>query len=336
MAQDDELISVIVPAYNAETTLIETLRSISAQSHAAIEVLVIDDGSSDRTAELAERYAREYDQRVRTVRQDNAGVAAARNKGAALARSDLLAFVDADDLWAPDKLARQRAVLEAAGPQAGLCYTWYAMIDAESRIFYCEDFVERSGWLLDALLITNFIGNGSSALVRRAAFEAARGFDPALRAAGAQGCEDILFYCRVAEHYAIVVVPDYLVGYRQYRESMSGDLAAMLRSWLLVVDEMRARHPGKERLLREGVRRYGRWLVRRAIHWRRPVVLTRILARLALAYPAIGARLALVEAPRTFYDRVRPAADAAAAEGRPAPRARFAIGADYLAASTPA
>lgn len=326
----EKLISVIVPAYNAEDTLAETLESISAQTHRAIEVLVVDDGSTDGTADLADRYAREKDARVRLIRQENAGVAAARNKGAAQARSDLLAFVDADDLWAPDKLARQHAVLEAAGPEAGLCYTWYAMIDRESRVFYCEDFVERSGWVLEALFVNNFIGNGSSALVRRAAFEAARGFEPALRAAGAQGCEDILFYCRVAEHYAFAVVPDYLVGYRQYRESMSGNLGAMLRSWLIVVEEMRARHPDKIRYLREGVRRYGRWLVRRAIHWRRPVVLVQVLARLARSYPKIALRLALVEAPRTLADRFLPSVGSAAPS---IASHRFSLGDGYLPAT---
>lgn len=330
MSAGETLISVIVPAYNAAETIEETLRSIAAQTHSAIEVLVVDDGSTDETAAIVQRF-RQGDDRFRIITQANAGVAAARNSGAALARSDLLAFVDADDLWARDKLERQLAALEAAGPEAGLAYSWYAMIDRDSRIFYSERFVPRSGWVLDALLVNNFIGNGSSALVRRAAFDAAGGFEPALRAAGAQGCEDILFYCRVAEHYSFALVPDYLVGYRQYRESMSGNLDVMLRSWLMVVGEMRRRHPGKQRLLREGVRRYGRWLVRRAIHWRRPGSLARILLRLAAHYPRIALKLALVEVPGAFRDRFAPNHAGAADHG--AASARFSSGRDYLAAS---
>ncbi len=318
-------VSVIVPAYNAACWIEATLASVAAQTHRALEVIVVDDGSSDATVAIAETFARR-DPRFRVVRQANAGVAAARNHGASLARSDLLAFVDADDLWTPDKIERQLAALAAAGPEAGLCYSWYVMIDGTDTVIYREPGRAIAGRVLDTLFVENFVGNGSAALVRRAAFDRAGGFEPALRNAGAQGCEDILFYCRVAEHFEFALAPDYHIGYRQLPDNMSSDLARMLRSWFMVVDEMAARHPDKRALLNVGVRRYARWVVRRAVHRKRPGALLKLLALLARRDPRLALRMGLVEAPKTLFEPLRrrpapadvaaPAMDDALAYGR--------------------
>jgi glycosyltransferase involved in cell wall biosynthesis len=332
-ALDTRLVSVIIPAYNASDTIVETLESVRAQSHRALDVIIVDDGSQDATVEIAQQFATQ-DPRFRVIRQANAGVAAARNHGAAEATSDLLAFVDADDLWTTDKIERQLAALDAAGPETGLCYTWYAMIDGASKIIYRENVRPISGRVLDTLFVNNFVGNGSSALVTRQAFNAAGGFEPALRNAGAQGCEDILFYCRVAEHYAFAVVPDYLVGYRQLPDNMSSNLARMLKSWLMVVDEMAGRHPDKSALLREGVRRYVVWLTRRAVHRRRPAALLAVLARLAPRRPMLAMKMALIEAPRTMLEPLRRPAQASPPVAAPVPTPpaddRFALGRQYL------
>jgi glycosyltransferase involved in cell wall biosynthesis len=104
------LVSVVIPVYNAERYVIQAIDSVVRQSHAALEVLVIDDASTDRSGEVARRYP---DSRVRVVRQPNAGPAAARNHGVGLARGELLAFLDADDLWEPRKLELQWEALRA-------------------------------------------------------------------------------------------------------------------------------------------------------------------------------------------------------------------------------
>ena len=104
------LVGVVVPAYNAAATLDETLRSVRAQTHRALEIIVVDDGSLDDTAAIARRHAAE-DERVRVLCQANAGVAAARNAGWQSSRADLIAFIDADDLWAPTKIERQLQAL---------------------------------------------------------------------------------------------------------------------------------------------------------------------------------------------------------------------------------
>ncbi|MDX1948588.1 MAG: glycosyltransferase family A protein [Pirellulaceae bacterium] len=102
------LISVVIPAYNAERFLAEAIASVHRQSHAPLEIIVIDDGSTDRTAEIA-RAGRD----VWCWRQPNGGIGSARNAGVAAVQGDLLAFLDADDLWTEDKLARQLAVLQS-------------------------------------------------------------------------------------------------------------------------------------------------------------------------------------------------------------------------------
>ena len=96
------LVSVIIPAFNAVATLAETIRSVCAQSHLDLEIIIVHDGSTDETAALADAHAR-HDSRTRVVRTRNGGVAAARNAGVAASRGAFLAPADADDLWTPKK-----------------------------------------------------------------------------------------------------------------------------------------------------------------------------------------------------------------------------------------
>lgn len=259
-----DLVSVIVPAYNAEATLDETLRSVRGQTHRALEIIVVDDGSTDSTRALAERHAA-ADARVRVLRQTNAGVAAARNAGWQQARSPFIAFVDADDLWAPAKIERQLAALHAGGDRVGLVYCWFARIDAASRIVGLHDGPLWRGDVTQPILQSNFVGNGSAALVRRDALVAAGGFDVGLQARGAHGCEDYQLYCRVAERWHFALVPERLVGYRQLPDNMSSDRARMLRSWMLVHDEIIARRPDQTHAAARGLHHYALWLVNDAV-----------------------------------------------------------------------
>ena len=238
---DDELVSVIIPAFNAAHTLGDTLDSVRRQTHRHLEIIVVDDGSQDRTAEIAEEHAAE-DGRVRLVRQENGGVARARNAGAAASRADYLAPVDADDLWHPDKIARQLAALRAAGPEAGYAYTFYRHIDTAGRVF--EDSGSRvEGAAFLRAIMGNFVTNGSSLLIRRAAFESVGGYDPTLRDAGLQGCADYLLQMLIARHWRVVCVPAYLTGYRIVEGTMSGDRLRMTRSHCAAFDTVARRVP---------------------------------------------------------------------------------------------
>src|SRR5215475_2242760 len=103
------LISCIVPVYNGEKYLAEAIETIVQQSYRPLEIIIADDGSTDGTAKVAERYSN----LLRYLRQDNAGTAAARNLGLSAAVGEFVAFLDADDLWHPEKLARQMGRFEA-------------------------------------------------------------------------------------------------------------------------------------------------------------------------------------------------------------------------------
>jgi glycosyltransferase involved in cell wall biosynthesis len=239
---DEERVGVVVPMYNAERTIAATLASICAQTHRRLDVVVTDDGSTDGSAAIVEAWCRR-DARMRLIRQSNAGVAAARNAGAAATPAQFLAFVDADDIWAPTKIEYQLTALREAGPSAGLAYCWFASIDPRDRIisFGPQPLIE--GRVVRDLCNANWIGNGSSLLLRREAFERVGGYDSSLRARRAQGAEDLLMCLRVAEIADFRVVPRYLVGYRMAPDSMSTDALQMFRSIELVLQEFLAKYP---------------------------------------------------------------------------------------------
>lgn len=302
------LVSVVIPNYNGGLWIDETLRSVRAQTHADLEILVVDDGSIDDSAAIVERHVA-TDPRVRLIRQANAGVAAARNNGWRQARADLIAFVDSDDLWTPDKIERQLARMQA--PDApGLVYTGYAQIDADSRTIEALPCPDHEGWVLQKLAFGNFIGNGSAPLVRRDILELCNGFESALHLARAQGCEDLLFYCRAAEHCQFGAVADHLVGYRTLPNNMSSDGRRMLRSWLMVIDEIAARHPELRPDFEWGISYFAAWTMRRSLFQRDFAMVGKIIGFLVPRRPALAARLAFVELPRalfaSLYKRVRP------------------------------
>lgn len=300
---DSQLVSVIIPAYNAADTLNETLRSVRSQTHRALEIIVVDDGSTDDTRAIAEQHAA-IDDRVQVVTQNNAGVATTRNEGWQRARSDLIAFVDADDLWAPTKIERQLQALQTGGQNVGLVYCWFARIDNQGSITSFGEEVRFEGDVLNRLFLGNFVGNGSSALVRRQALIDTHGFESRLRAASGEGCEDYLFYCRVAERYHFAVVPERLVGYRYLPNNMSSNRFRMLRSWLLVVNEMLARHPDHSDALKRGLRNYSNWLVKGLLtnNFRQ---ISSVLLLLLRDCPSIALALLLQDIPVTLIMNIR-------------------------------
>ncbi|MDA9508692.1 glycosyl transferase family 2 [Bradyrhizobium sp. CCBAU 11386] len=300
MKSAEHLVSVVIPAYNAERTIDETLRSVRSQSHCHLEIIVVDDGSVDDTIVVAERHAAQ-DSRIRIIRQKNEGVAAARNRGWQHACSDLIAFIDADDLWAPTKIELQLEALVSAGEQTGLVYSWYALIDEKSRVIMNGEPAYCAGDVLDYIFSGNFIGNGSAVLVRRQALLAANGFESGLRTAGAQGCEDFLFYCRVAETYQFAVVPDYLIGYRFLPENMSSNLPRMMRSWMLVIDEMILRHPDRVASLQSGLRNYGSWVLVRALTSGQLRYFAKSLYLLSQRNPTMTLKLLVCDLPRESF-----------------------------------
>lgn len=233
---------MLIPAFNAADTIGATLKSAVSQTHRDIEIVVVDDGSRDDTVVVVDALAR-ADNRIRLIRQNNAGVAAARNRALRESNGMFIAPLDADDLWHPEKIARQLSRLTQS-PQAGMVYCWSTDIDEDGIIVEHRLAVEQwEGDVYASLVLSNFIGNGSVPLIRRDLLQAVGGWDSALNRARAQGCEDWLLYLRLAERAPVAVAPAYLVGYRQRTGAMSRDLTQMTRSYDLVMHEARERHP---------------------------------------------------------------------------------------------
>lgn len=216
-------ISVVVPCYNARAYIGATLRSVIAQRLPDLEIIVVDDGSSDGSAEFV---TREFPQ-VRIERQRNQGVAAARNTGIALARGDWIAFVDADDIWLPGKLQAQMRLLQEH-PEALCCYSawkvWRSeqpepttaeLAEVEIENGLADRWQGASGWIYDQLLLDCWVWT-STVLVKRELLQQLGGFDPALRLG-----EDYDLWLRISRHTPILRVPQALALYRDHPHSIT-------------------------------------------------------------------------------------------------------------------
>lgn len=224
------LVSVIVPAYNAEATLAETLSSVLAQTHRRLEILVVDDGSRDGTAAVAEA-VRRAEPRLELIRQANAGVAAARNAGLARARGDYVAWLDADDLWHPAKVEKQLAVFAAASTPPSFVYCGYRMIDAAGIVVRNpRTLADVSGSTVRRQIATTYFTNVSSMMAPRSLARALGGHDPRLREWGVEGAEDLLLQLRLALRGPAGCVREALVGYRMHGANMSRAVARAARS----------------------------------------------------------------------------------------------------------
>lgn len=299
-ALDQEVVSVVIPAFNAARTLDETLRSVRAQSWTALEIVVVDDGSTDDTAVIGHHHA-ERDARVRVIQQVNAGVAAARNVGINCTRGRYIAPIDADDLWSPLKIERQMQAVAAHSIEPGLVYTWFCLIDAKGYVIMPESRGVAVGDVLEELCHRNIVGTGSNALMLREAIQKVGGYDPSLRARGAQGSEDYDIYLKIGEHYEFAMVPEYLTGYRDMVGSMSSDVPQMILSRDLCLRGIEDRHPELKSAILKGRTRFLRFMVARLYRQKRTGAAIKLFGQLLFTNPA-GAITTIAELAR---DRMR-------------------------------
>jgi glycosyltransferase involved in cell wall biosynthesis len=223
------LVSVIVPVYNGEAYLAGTLASVQRQTYSNLEIMIVDDGSTDSTLSIAEAAASK-DPRIHILHGKNAGVGAARNRGIEASTGAFIAPIDADDLWYSDKITLQVARMLESPESVGLVYAWSVKIDDVGEII-SEDFSrEFEGLVLWPLALQFFLGNASVPLIRRKCFEQLGGYREDLKSSQAQGCEDWDLALRIAERFEFRVVPRYLIGYRQLTGSMSANEVPMVRS----------------------------------------------------------------------------------------------------------
>jgi glycosyltransferase involved in cell wall biosynthesis len=220
----DPRVSVVIPAHNAAATIRRALGSVLRQTYSHFEVCVVDDGSSDDTAARAEG----VDPRVRVLRQPNQGVSAARNAGIATTTGPLMAFLDADDEWLPEKIERQVALL-GRRPEVALVHTRALRIDAHGR----EAGLAPRRWLPDtypALYRANHIVT-STVMARRRALEEAGGFDPALRIT-----QDYDLWLRIAARAEVAGIDTPLARYHSHPSGLSADVRRRYEEHLPILE----------------------------------------------------------------------------------------------------
>jgi len=179
------LVSVVIPTFNRATTICRTIDNVLEQTYRNFEVIIVDDGSSDDTVP---RLRQRYGDRIQVVTQSNAGPAVARNHGARVAKGEIIAFQDSDDLWKPAKLARQVALLSAAEESVPCCLSNAEMgvIHGKERTTFEHSSLfpqhEEGLWLNPLqVLATRFVLFNQCVAIRRSAFERAGGFDEKLK-----------------------------------------------------------------------------------------------------------------------------------------------------------
>lgn len=220
-------ISVIIPAYNAERFLRATLESLRAQTFRDFETVVVDDGSTDNTSGVV----REYPE-VRLITQTNGGVAAARNRGVRESRSEWVAFLDADDLWMPQKLRLQMAGVQNG--EAGAIFCELQTVNAAG--LEIREAEHRTSLEMEPLLLHDASipqGTSSTLLVRRSVLESIGGYDESL---ATMADWDLLIRLRQATTFANI--PERLAAYRRYPGSMSRSVAMLERESLIVLNKV--------------------------------------------------------------------------------------------------
>jgi glycosyltransferase involved in cell wall biosynthesis len=306
-----ERVTVAIPAYNAAATLDETLLSVRRQSYPELEILVIDDGSTDTTAAIANRHAA-ADARVTVVRKTNGGVSAARNEALDRATGALFATVDADDLWHPDKIACQIESMRNRSGGVVLNYTWFVYIDAKGRVLSAAEPSEE-GCVVARMCRGNLIGNGSSPIMLTRTLRDVGGWDVSLRS----GNEDYKTFFLLAERGNFSVVRSYLLGYRQGPENRSSKSRRMLSTYDQVVAEFAHRYSEHADQFSAGRREMIAYLFDKAVlnwNWRAAAYLLRETMqhdkaeaqKLLLSIPLVAGRIVLPLALRARLRASRP------------------------------
>jgi len=230
------LVTAVMIFLNGEKYIAEAIDSILAQSYPNWELVLVDDGSTDGATAIAQDYSRRHPDRIRYIEHphhENRGMSASRNAGVEAGRGDYVSFLDADDIWLPERLERFTEVA-ADFPEAGMIYgptlywySWAAAAGVPSPVEGQEDFEGHTDLdpeeLLEAPLVLRqfLVSNGGSLpgicslLIRRDAYDAIGGFEPSFRGL----YEDQVFLSKMTATHPVVVIDDVLDYYRQHSES---------------------------------------------------------------------------------------------------------------------
>lgn len=220
-------VSIVIPTYNAAAYIGAAVDSVLAQSFKDVEVIVVDDGSTDDTPAVMSKYGPP----VRCLRQENSGVAAARNRGIEESTGRYVAFLDADDTWLPDKLERQVAAL-ALDKRCRASYTAHVVCTETLEPITVQRSVQRASSIEDLLLAGNIIGSICTVICERSLFSVVGGFDPSL-----SQCADWDMWVRLATVTEFLHVDEPLATYRQHASNMSRNARLLERDSVRVLEK---------------------------------------------------------------------------------------------------
>ncbi|MEM9923379.1 MAG: glycosyltransferase [Cyanobacteria bacterium P01_D01_bin.50] len=228
------LISVIIPVYNGEKTIRETIESVLNQSFTNLELIVVNDGSQDSTLNIISNIK---DPRLKIFSYSNAGVAISRNRGIEESQGELIAFLDADDLWTVDKLGMQLKALQS-NPQAAVAYSWVDYINESGDFLHHGNHITINGNGYKQMLVENVLENGSNPLVSREVLNYVGGFNQSLVPA-----EDWDMWLRLAACYDFVTVPCPQILYRTLSSSGSSNVDKMEKVCSQLIEQTFYRAP---------------------------------------------------------------------------------------------
>ncbi|MEH1967921.1 glycosyltransferase [Nostoc sp.] len=227
-------ISVIIPVYNSEKTIKQTIQSVLNQTFSELELIVINDGSQDSTLEVIRQIR---DSRIKVFSYSNAGGNVSRNRGLHRAVGDFVSFLDADDLWTPDKLQSQLKALQE-NVTAKVAYSWTDYIDINGQYLLSGQRIKLNGNAYENLLLNNFLENGSNPLICRKSLITLGGFDESLNAA-----QDWDMWLRLASKFDFICVPSVQILYRISANSVSSNLVRQEKSCLQVLERAYKERP---------------------------------------------------------------------------------------------
>jgi len=264
-------VSVIVPVYNVEKYIAETINSVLAQTFTDFELIIIDDESKDRSIAICEDFT---DRRIKIVHQKNRGLAGARNTGIRHAQGEYLAFLDSDDVWRSQKLEKHVQHLDA-NPSVGVSFCSSEFIDDDSQPLGIYQIPQHQGITPDIILCRNPIGNGSVPVIRRDVFQDIEFpenfygaeenfyFDDRFRQS-----EDIECWIRIAltTNWQFEGIPELLTLYRVNTGGLSANMLKQLDSWEKAIAKTRTYAPEFIAKWESLARAYQlRYLARRAV-----------------------------------------------------------------------
>lgn len=244
MAASRPLISIITPTFNRERTITLAVESVLAQSYQHWELLIIDDGSVDGTREKLSSYLE--DGRIQYRFQDNQGQSVARNLGLQYAQGALICFLDSDDLWVPEKLERQVALMQAH-PEVDVLHSDEILIDEQGHELSRKNMRRYSGRIARQMLVDNSVSI-NTVMARRECFDAMGGFS------GRYGvADDYDIWLRFSARYTFLYVPEYWGYYRVMPDQISSD--------------KERRFAANENIVRDFIEEHGSALQPREIRW---------------------------------------------------------------------